>query len=710
MPKELLLVSHGFQSHYELGVANGLAEQGVPVRLLGSDTTLVQRLHPGVRFQNLRGSQDEKRPRWAKAYCLLSYHLKLILLALLRPRHPIMIIGMLRPEWFVGLIECTLFRLTGRPLSLTVHNILPHDRHTRTMRRLYWLIYRLPSRLLVHTESTRAALIQEFGVRAEKILLVPHGLNDAVTPLPLPRAEAKLRLGLPGDARTLLFFGHVSPFKGVELLLDAFERMHDVTLLVAGRCTPDGYGNSIRARLEPLRERGRVLWFDGYVPEDVVASVFAAADLVVLPYRHIDQSGVLLQALSLGVPVAATRVGGFRELVNEHNGVFIDEVSADAIEAAVRRYFAREHPLERDEVRATVAPFAWRNTLRPFLQWLYPERFPVAGDGAGRPAGADEPHPLSCPPDPTMKPAQAQPDPSDPARMPALPKISFVICTKNRGRQLRSCLDRVAAMTVPFPWELILVDNASTDDTAAVMHEFLASFPGRGRYLLETRPGNGAGRNAAIQASAGEILAFTDDDCYVESDFLTEVAKVFEDPAVGYMSGRIMLFDPQDYRITVNESRETKLVPARKVVPAGLVQGANMAFRRTALMQAGLFDEDFGAGAKFAGEDWELAIRVSLAGWKGGYFPGPVVWHHHGRKAPEARKLSRFYTIGEGAVYAKGVLTSATRLRVALYWAKRLGGDLIKRRSAWRIGLVTLGAFQYTKWRLRPSHKTGTTP
>ena len=370
MPKELLLVSHGFQSHYELGVANGLAENDVPVRLFGSDTTLGARLHPRVRFQNLRGSQDEKRPRWVKAAGLLSYHLKLIALALLHPRHPVMIIGMLRPEWFVGLIECALLRATGRPLSLTVHNLLPHDRHTAKMRRLYRWIYRIPSRLLVHTESTRQGLIEQFGIRAEKILLVPHGLNDAVAPLDCSKADAKRQLDLPPDARTVLFFGHVSPFKGVELLMDAIESMPDVTLLMAGRCTPDAYGNSIRARLVALRETGRLRWFDGYVEESTIAQVFAAAEVVALPYRHIDQSGVLLQALSLGVPVAATRVGGFNELVNADNGVFIEAHSGEAVAAALRRYFELPAPLEADTVRGTVREYAWKRTLAPFVDWL----------------------------------------------------------------------------------------------------------------------------------------------------------------------------------------------------------------------------------------------------------------------------------------------------------------------------------------------------
>ena len=302
--------------------------------------------------------------------------------------------------------------------------------------------------------------------------------------------------------------------------------------------------------------------------------------------------------------------------------------------------------------------------------------------------------------------AEAMPSGAREAEEP--PLVSLIICTKNRGQQLRACLDRVARLKVPFRWELILVDNGSTDDTAQVMREFLSRFPGEGRYLHESRPGNGAGRNAAIRVSRGEILAFTDDDCYVEEDFLVEIAEVFSDPRVGYLTGRIMLFDPTDYRITVNESPQPRRISAGRVVPHGLVQGANMAFRRSALEQAGLFDEDFGAGARFAGEDWELALRVSFAGWDGGYFPGPTVWHHHGRKEPEARKLNRFYTIGEGAVYAKGVISHRRRLKMLGYWLKRLGGDLLKRRSMHRVRLVTWGALQYVLLRIRHCQRTET--
>ncbi len=370
MNREVLLVSHGFQPHYELCVANGLAENGLSVTLPGSDRTLVGQLREGVSFVNLRGSQDEGRPRWRKAQGLLRYHLRLLLLALRHPRQPMVIIGMTSPEWLVGVVEVLLFRATGRKLALVVHNILPHDRHTPQMRRVYRRIYRIPSRLLVHTQVTRERLMLEFGIRPDKILLVPHGLNEAVARRTEDVACAKRRLGLDADRPAALFFGHVSPFKGIDLLLDALDHMPHVQLIVAGRCHTDEFGQRMRRRLSQLSAAGRIRWFDGYVDDDTTADVYSAAELVVLPYRHIDQSGVLMQALALGVPVAATRTGGFLEVVDPGNGVFIEELSPAGIARTVCAYFERGDRPTAAQVRATVGHLRWRYTMAPLVEWL----------------------------------------------------------------------------------------------------------------------------------------------------------------------------------------------------------------------------------------------------------------------------------------------------------------------------------------------------
>lgn len=244
-------------------------------------------------------------------------------------------------------------------------------------------------------------------------------------------------------------------------------------------------------------------------------------------------------------------------------------------------------------------------------------------------------------------------------------KLSLIICSKNRCEQLKTCLDYVSNNKPSFEWELLLVDNNSTDHTYRVMHDFMHDHDEIvAKYIFESKLGNGAGRNAAIRQCRGDIIAFTDDDCYVDENWLNNWFKVFKNKNIGYASGRIMLYDQEDYRVTINESMVGIDVSKKDLAPAGMVQGANMCFRKEAIIQAGMFDSDFGAGTPFSGEDWELAMRISADGWRGGYFPDPFVWHHHGRKADAADKLHIYYLIGEGALYAKGMLNNKMRGRI----------------------------------------------
>src|SRR5438270_1220934 len=157
--------------------------------------------------------------------------------------------------------------------------------------------------------------------------------------------------------------------------------------------------------------------------------------------------------------------------------------------------------------------------------------------------------------------------------------ISLIICTKDRCHQLARCLDAVQRIRFDRPWELIVVDNGSTDDTAVVVREFIKATDVRAMYWFEPRPGKCHGLNSALETASGQILAFTDDDCYPAPEFLSQIWSVFDDPSVGYIGGRIMLHDPADHPITINESMTPVTFPARSFVCAGCVQGANMAFR-----------------------------------------------------------------------------------------------------------------------------------
>lgn len=368
--RKVLVVSHGFQSHYELGFVNGMAENGLPVLLLGSDTSLADKLHPDVEFANIRGSQDPRRSKWRKTVSMLAYHARLLAAAWRHRGSPVVIIGLLTPEWPVGVFEGAWLRLLSGNLALVVHNILPHNRHTPAARRVYGLIYRLPHTLLVHTEATRQDLQRQFGVSAQRICWVPHGLNDAVSLPSGSKADAKRALGLRGEDRTVLLFGLASAYKGTDLLLDALEQLPEVRLLMAGRCPTNEFGQGVRERVTRLVAAGRAVWFDRHVDDATAGRLFAAADCTALPYRQIDQSGVLLLSVTLGIPVLASKVGGLAEFVNPANGRFIPELTAEGVRAGLTSMLNDLGTFEVAAIRGTVAHLSWRSTLSSYVHTI----------------------------------------------------------------------------------------------------------------------------------------------------------------------------------------------------------------------------------------------------------------------------------------------------------------------------------------------------
>lgn len=278
-------------------------------------------------------------------------------------------------------------------------------------------------------------------------------------------------------------------------------------------------------------------------------------------------------------------------------------------------------------------------------------------------------------------------------------EISLVICTRNRASQLGACLARVGEIDFASAWEFIVVDNGSTDSTAEVIKRFAATAPMPVKYISQPVKGLSNARNAGWTEAKGSIIAFTDDDCYVAPDFLTTTLAAFQDPELGYVSGRILLHDPTDYPATISLSTVPQELPRGRYVVPGVLKGANMAFRREVLLAIDGFDPLFGAGAYFPAEDCDAAARASLAGWKGRYEPSIVVSHHHGRKADSIPQLHRDYDIGRGAYHAKLMLTCGAPLLA-------LRGFMgLPRRIRWRPSCgywETRGALHYAWTRLRP--------
>lgn len=173
---------------------------------------------------------------------------------------------------------------------------------------------------------------------------------------------------------------------------------------------------------------------------------------------------------------------------------------------------------------------------------------------------------------------------------------------------------------------------------------------------------------------------------------------MFADSAVGYGGGRIVLHDPDDHPITVRPDTVAVPVPPCSYVPAGLIQGANMAVRRSVIEAIGGFDPSMGPGAPFNCEDVDMAARASAHGVAGGYFPGPMVRHHHGRRAgPAVAELERSYAHGCGAYHTALLFRPGARRYGVRAWANllRLGVHGRTRRDVARVAGELLGGAHY---------------
>src|SRR4051812_48213770 len=129
--------------------------------------------------------------------------------------------------------------------------------------------------------------------------------------------------------------------------------------------------------------------------------------------------------------------------------------------------------------------------------------------------------------------------------------LSVLVCSRNRVERLKRCVEAMLAVKASHDWELVIVDNASTDGTA----NFLSTLSPNGvrpkvTILTEPVPGKGRALNIGWRRAEGQIIAFTDDDCYVTPDYVDAVISAF-DRDVGFVGGRVLLFDEGDFPITI---------------------------------------------------------------------------------------------------------------------------------------------------------------
>ena len=269
------------------------------------------------------------------------------------------------------LIDRTLlliyFKLLGKKLVFTAHNINAGERdgsdsflNRFSLRVQYWLV----DHIFVHTPKMKDQLVQDFGVREEKICVIPFGTYDVVPKSSLSSAEAKQRLGLQISDRTILFFGRITPYKGIDLLVDAFARMSNhnesYRLIIAGEAMKESerQWQDVQRTIEQSPMEKQVLQHIRHIGDSEIELYFKAADVLVLPYTQIFQSGVLFMAYSFGLPVIATDVGSFgRDIIEGTTGYVCRPNDPEDLAKVIEEYFSSDLFRTLDEQRDRIKSF-----------------------------------------------------------------------------------------------------------------------------------------------------------------------------------------------------------------------------------------------------------------------------------------------------------------------------------------------------------------
>ena len=356
---------------YAFGLATALAANGVSVEFVGSEELDSPELQttPGLRFLNLRARR--KRSDFENAWNLLLYYVRLISYAV-RPGPGIFhILWNNRIEYFDRTLLMLFYKAQGKRVLLTAHNVnqRKRDSNDSLLNRLTLKIqYRLVDHIFVHTQKMSEELIEEFGVPKSAITILRHPINNAFPDTALTPAEAKQRLGIQHSERTLLFLGRIAPYKGLEYLLDAFDRLGtpgvSYRLIIAGQLKKgtEGYSQEIDRLIGTAARREQILFENRFIPDEKMELYLKAADVMVLPYTEIFQSGVLFLSFTFGLPVIAADVGSFHEdVVETRTGLLFRPRDPVDLVRAIETYFTGDLFSNLGECRAEIRSYFWQH-------------------------------------------------------------------------------------------------------------------------------------------------------------------------------------------------------------------------------------------------------------------------------------------------------------------------------------------------------------
>ncbi|MFL5855630.1 MAG: glycosyltransferase family 4 protein [Solirubrobacteraceae bacterium] len=236
------------------------------------------------------------------------------------------------------------------PLVLTAHDVLPREPRPG-QRAAQRRVYERVDAVVVHSQHG-ARRLRALGVPAERLHVIPHGAFTHLSELP------EGELPLPETERpVVLFFGLLREYKGIDVLLEAWRGIDDAELWIVGMP---------RMKLDPPTLAG-VRFLPRYVSDEELAALFRRADLVALPYREIDQSGVLFVALAFGKPLLLSDAGGFPEVAAAQSVPAGDAAALHDALVALLADPERRNAMAQAALKAAATTYSWDAIARQTL-------------------------------------------------------------------------------------------------------------------------------------------------------------------------------------------------------------------------------------------------------------------------------------------------------------------------------------------------------
>jgi glycosyltransferase involved in cell wall biosynthesis len=392
----------GGMIHYAFQLCRALAESGAEVTLLTSTNYELRDLpqpfavEASMELWDAKPAGRQSQAPWAIAWrklrrvgrALRHYRQWLAQIGRVKELRPdIVMLGDIRFPF--DLFPLMLLKRRSPVLVDICHNVHPFatsgsaaglfDR-SRWREAFYRRIYRIFDRVFVHFERNRAEFLTSFGVSPERVGVIVHaneGIFRDLRSKDVDAAALRRRIGLQPDERVVLFFGTLSRYKGVDVLIDAFPAIHEATgarLVIAGFPSTDF---DLRAHEVQARDRGvagAILWVPEYIDSGDVAAWMELAAVIVFAYRDIYQSGALHIAQTFGVPIVASAIGAMRDVIeDEKSGLLVPPENPEALAAAVIRLLQDSELARRLGGRAAAdaeGRFAWRTVAAQMLAEL----------------------------------------------------------------------------------------------------------------------------------------------------------------------------------------------------------------------------------------------------------------------------------------------------------------------------------------------------